>query len=217
MTKEEKVAYYLDLASMPEHLPYDTSHWRTELGISDDDIFVRFHISAEKKTETKEKLYSELNQFEFLPYHRMLSPYYVGVDMYKIDGYKNYLPSDMPIEDICRHIGEDFEKYILPELCAVKSYDDFSELRAQKMEQHNGKEMRLLRYYFATQLTALDLIMSDNDSRHIDRLVDIRKDLELSAEDVASHIEWLDICRENSDFTKVDAKELAMSCASEDL
>lgn len=148
-----------------------------------------------------------------LPYHRMLSPYYAGGDMYKIDGYKNYLPSDMAVEDICRHIGEDFEKYILPELCAVKSYEDFLELYAQKLEQQNEKEMRLLRYYHAAQSTALALLMNGNDSRRTEMLAKLRKDLELSAEDIASHIEWLDICRENSDFTKVDAKELAMSCA----
>lgn len=38
MTKEEKVAYYLDQASMPENLCYDTSDLMEELGITEDDI-----------------------------------------------------------------------------------------------------------------------------------------------------------------------------------
>lgn len=50
MTKEEKTAYYLDLASMPENLPYDTSDRMRELGISDDDVL-----------DYRQKLESELS------------------------------------------------------------------------------------------------------------------------------------------------------------
>ena len=82
----------------------------------------RFHISAAKKEEIKGKLSDEwtyqgeeLNQFDFLPYCGMLSPYYSG-GMYQIDGYKNFLPSDTPVEEICRQIEEDFGSCILPEL-----------------------------------------------------------------------------------------------------
>ncbi len=39
MTKEERVAYYLDLASMPENISKDTGKWMQELGISDEDVF----------------------------------------------------------------------------------------------------------------------------------------------------------------------------------
>lgn len=72
----------------------------------------RFHISAVKKSEIIDNLSNQwqhnqlcdLNQFDFLPYGGMLSPYYSG-DMYKIDGYKGYLPWDSPVEDICRQFG----------------------------------------------------------------------------------------------------------------
>ena len=143
MTKGERVAHYFELASMPEHLPYDSSHFKLELDISDEDIenyrqeindiytgvSFRFHISAVKKDEIRDKLSNQwiynqtcdLRQFAFLPYCGMLSPYYSG-DMYTIDGYKNYLPSDAPVEEICRQIGVDFEKYILPEHCKVQCY-----------------------------------------------------------------------------------------------
>lgn len=197
MTKGERVAHYFELVSMPEHLPYDSSHFKLELDISDEDIenyrqemesrlsmrptekrdivvkqvikpllkkhgfstsgmdwrreiedgyviihmmnsqfngistgvSFRFHISAVKKDEIRDKLSNQwiynqtcdLRQFAFLPYCGMLSPYYSG-DMYTIDGYKNYLPSDTPVEEICGQIGVDFEKYILPELCKVQCY-----------------------------------------------------------------------------------------------
>ena len=206
MTKEERVIHYLDLASMPEYLPYNTSRLMQELDISHDDInnlrqkmeselslkptekrdilvkkvikpllkkygfstagrdwrrdigdtyiiihmmssqfngsvngvSFRFHISASPKDAIRDKLSDQwiynqncqLMQFDFLPYCGMLSPYYRG-DSYRIDGYKNYLPTDMPIADICKQIDEDFDKYILPELCAIGSYEEFLELRAK--------------------------------------------------------------------------------------
>lgn len=39
----------------------------------------------------------------------------------------------------------------------------------------------------------------------------LKQELNLDAEDIASHIEWLDIIRENSGWTKIDAKELALN------
>lgn len=148
----------------------------------------RFHISAVKKGEIRNKLSNqwiynqecELNQF-------------------------NFLPTDTPVEDICRQIGEDFEKYILPELCAVKSYKDFLELRTQKLDRYKEKDVRLLLFYHAVQGCTSEL-----SGRSYDRVVELRKELELNAEDIASHLEWLDICRENSNYTKLDAKEIAI-------
>lgn len=283
MTKDERVIRYLDLASMPDNIKFDTSHFMKELDISNDDIdsyrqkieselslkptekrdFVvkqvikpllkkygfttsgldwhraiddsyiiihmmnsqfnsiatgtsfRFHISVSKKGEIRDKLSKQwmynqscdLKQFDFLPYCGMLSPYYFG-DMYQIDGYKNYLPSDTPVEDICAQIEEDFGKYILPKLCELRSYEDFLDLRTQKLKRYHEKEIQLLQYYYAAQSCALEL-----SGNAYQRLVSIRKELQLSREDIASHLEWLDICRENSAFTKVDAKEIAIEAA----
>lgn len=177
----------------------------------------RFHISASKKDEIRNKLSEqwiynqeyELQQFDFLPYCGMLSPFYSPA-MYQIDGYKNFLPTDTPVEDICRQMGEDFEKYILPELCAIKSYEEFLELRAQKLERYKEKEVRLLQFYHAVQG------FSTCTGRNIGELVKFRKELELNAEDIASHLEWLDICRENSSYTKIDAKEIAIRASKEE-
>ncbi|MDE6128567.1 MAG: DUF4304 domain-containing protein [Lachnospiraceae bacterium] len=178
----------------------------------------RFYISASKKDEIREKLSDQwmynqgldLKQFDFLPYCGMLSPYYSG-DMYKIDGYKDYLPTDTPIEDICRQIGEDFETYILPPLCALTSYEDFQKLRADKLKRYKDKEIRLLRYYHAAQTNACEL---SGIGYHM--LVNLRKVLELDVRDIESHLEWLTICRENSRFTKLDATELAIRASKEE-
>lgn len=172
----------------------------------------RFHISASKKEEIAEKLSDqwmynqglELKQFDFLPYCGMLSPYYAG-DMYKIDGYKNYLPTDTPVEDICRRIGEDFETYILPALCAVTSYEDFEKLRADRLKRYEEKEIRLLRYYHAAQTA-----VSETSGIGYRSLVFLGKQLALEPEDIESHLEWLAVCRENSSFTKLDATEIAV-------
>lgn len=177
----------------------------------------RFHISAAKKEEIADKLSNQwaynqtcdLNQFAFLPYCGMLSPIYAGT-MYQIDGYKNYLPSDTPIENICRQIEEDFGTYILPKLCPVNSYEDFAALRAAKLKRYDEKEIRLLQYYYAAQSSAMEY--SGSGFLH---LVHLRKELELNPEDIASHLEWLDIVRNNFPFTKVDAKEIAVKAAQE--
>lgn len=172
----------------------------------------RFHISASKKEEIREKLSNQwmynqghdLKQFDFLPYCGMLSPYYAG-DMYKIDGYQNYLPTDTPVEDICRQIGEDFETYILPPLCAAAAYADFEKLRAGRLERYQEKEMRLLQYYHAAQAAVTEV-----SGIGYSRLVQRGKELELNTGDIESRLEWLAVCRENSPFTKIDATETAI-------
>lgn len=280
MTKNERVLRYLDLASMPDNLPYDKSGFMEELDITDGDVAAcrtemeralslkpvekrnavvkqvikpllkkygfstggfdwrremddsyliihmmnsqfnsistgasfRFHISAVKKDGISDQLSNqwayhqgcELKQFSFLPYCGMLSPYYSG-DMYCIDGYKNYLPTDTPLEDICRQIGEDFGVYILPELYALKTYEDFLTLRVQKLNRYEEKEIRLLQYYYAVQSSATELSGSGRKS-----LKGLREQLKLSAEDIAAHLEWFDVIQNNFPFTKVNAKGLAV-------
>ncbi len=285
MTKEERVARYLDLASRPENLPYSTKHFMQELELSEDDIFeyqqkleselsmrpvkkrdivvkqvikpllkkngfttsgldwrreledsymiihmmnsqfngvstgvsFRFHISVTKKDEIRDKVSnqwiynqtSDLRQFNFLPYCGMLSPYYSG-DMYRIDGYKNFRPADTPVEEICRQLEEDFGKYILPKLCEVQSCEDYLELKDRIQKRYEERDIRLLRYYYTAQYHALD-----RSGNGYNTLVELGKKMRLTAADVASHLEWLDVCRENSHFTKVDAREIAVRAAKE--
>ena len=177
-----------------------------------DGARFRFHISASKKEEIREKpsnqwMYNQghdLKQFDFLPYCGMLSPYYAG-DMYKIDGYQNYLPTDTPVEDICRQIREDFETYILPPLCAAEAYADFEKLRAGRLERYQEKEIRLLQYCHAAQAAA-----TETSGIGYISLMRLGKELKLDAGDIESHLEWLAVCREHSRFTKIDAAEIAI-------
>lgn len=285
MTVEEKVLRYLDFASMPENLPYNTSYFMQELGISEEDVrrcqkqkekeltlkpvekrnlavkqvlkpllkkygfstagsdwrrdigdayliihmmnsrfnsiptgvSFRFHISASRKDKMKDKLSDQwiynqacdLDHCDFLPFCGMLSPYYSG-GMYQIDGYKNYLPSDTPVEAICEQLKEDWGNYILPELDAVESYEDFLELREQKKNRSQEKEVRLLRFYYAAQQCALEAT-----GNGYNMLIGLKNLLHLTAEEILSHLEWLDVCRENSSFPKVDARELVRKVSEE--
>ncbi len=178
-----------------------------------------FHISASKKDEIREKLSNqwmynqftnELKSFNFLPYCGLLSPYY-SADWYQIDGYKNYLPTDTPIEDICSQIGEYFDKYILPELSAVQSYEDFLNLCTQMLKRYEEKEIRLIKFYQAAQAST-----TSYGESVFPNLVNCRKEFGLNIDDITSHLEWLDICREQHYFTKCDAKELAIKAAKEE-
>lgn len=183
--------------------------------IATEVCYFRFHISVSPKNKIKEKINNqwmynqgyELKQFDFLPYCGMLSPYYAG-DCYQIDGYKDYLPTDVPVEDICAQIGKDFGEYILPELSMVKSYEDFIDLRIKKLKQYEEKEIRLLKFYYAVSGPVRQNILNKNDACSF--IEKNRKELELSYDDIVSHLEWLDICRKNSFFTKIDVKELVV-------
>lgn len=56
MTKDERVIRYLDLASMPDHIKFDTSHFMKELDISNDDIdSYRQKIESELSLKPTEK------------------------------------------------------------------------------------------------------------------------------------------------------------------
>lgn len=177
----------------------------------------RFHISASKKEEIRGKLSNQwmynqgrdLLHVDFLPYCGMLSPYYSGGE-YKIDGYKNYLPVDTPLEGIFRQMEEDFGTYILPELDKVRCYDDFPKLWEEKRKRQNEKEICLLRYYYMAQWCA-----KEQTGRGFQELVEYRKKQGLKKADILLHIDWLDVCRKNSDFPALDAREFALKAAEE--
>ena len=177
----------------------------------------RFHISASKKEEIRGKLSNQwmynqgrdLLHVDFLPYCGMLSPYYSGGE-YKIDGYKNYLPVDTPLEGIFRQMEEDFGTYILPELDKVRCYDDFPKLWEEKRKRQNEKEICLLRYYYMAQWCA-----KEQTGRGFQELVEYRKKQGLKKADILLHIDWLDVCRKNSDFPALDAREFALKAAED--
>lgn len=177
----------------------------------------RFHISASKKEEIRGRLSNQwiynqgqdLLHVDFLPYMGMLSPYCSGGE-YKIDGYKNYLPVDTPLEEIFSQIEEDFGTYILPELDKVHCYDDFSKLWEEKRKRQDEKEIRILRYYHMAQWCARELT-----GRGLQELTEYRKKQGLNKEEILEHMDWLDVCAKNSDFPALDAREFALKAAED--
>lgn len=166
-----------------------------------------FDISATKTDEIVDKpenqwIYNQINdisQAAFLPYWGMLSPN-MGVHNYQIDGYRNYLPADVPVEEIKEQIGQDFTEYLLPELEKVTNVEQWEQIRARKWEEFDGKEIRILRFYSSMH----SLCCSESNLPHAVR---VKEDLKLTAEDIFSHLEWYEKIRENSSFPQTDAKE----------
>jgi len=130
----------------------------------------------------------ELNQFDFLPHWGMLSPYYGGT-MYKIDGYKNNLPSDTPIERISAQIREDFEDYVIPALIDIHNIDGWKLLFQEKKKSYKKKENCILRFFSSTIIKQAVVDWSHWTERY-----------SLTKDDVLEHLDWLTIMEQHSEF-----------------
>lgn len=165
-----------------------------------------FQISVTKKEELRGELTeqwisnqgSDLDQFSFLPYCGYFAPYRSG-NMYKLDGYRNYLPQDEPVDAILAQLREDFEEYILPRLSSLRTAEDWAALQAEAREREQEKEVRLLRYYHIACL--LSCAVSNRP-----RLIAFQKEQELSPEDIVSHFDWLETIAQHSSHPAGRAK-----------
>lgn len=173
-----------------------------------------FRFSASRKDEVRDTverqwIYNQLcslTQSNFLPYCGYLSPYISG-SSYKIDGYRNYLPKDEPLESIETQMREDFQDYILPQLEPVRTKADWDGLRARLLARYEEKEIRLLVYYHL----ARDLACSENN-RH--RLMELQKEQRLTAEDITGHFDWLKIIEKHSAFPSQDTRPYILETLS---
>jgi len=111
-----------------------------------------------------------------LPDCGFLHPYHDPLG-YKIDGYKDYKPQDMDVEDIKRRIGDDLRQYILPELAEVKCYEDWTRKRQEWNERANSKRVCLLRLLYHAH--HYQQIQSGNPN-----LLDIRQKDRISAQEI---------------------------------
>lgn len=169
-----------------------------------------FEISVSGKDEIADKIENQwiynqlcsLNSFVFLPYCGFLAPNRSGIT-YKIDGYRNFLPLDTPIEEILAQIQTDFQDCILPELDKVKKKADWEILYKEKCARYDEKEIRLLRYYSSAH------VMSCSEE-NIPGLIRMQKELALTTEDILSHFDWLSIIAQNSQHTYLNAKPFIM-------
>lgn len=165
-----------------------------------------FEISVSGKDEIRDKLsnqwihnqFCHLTQNNFLPYYGFLSPR-VEATGYKIDGYRNYLPLDDPLDEIAAQIRGDFERYILPPLERLCTKADWEDLYRERLAASDTADIRLLRYYSA----AHRLSCSEND---LPQLLWMQRNLALTPEEIVSHFDWLEIIRQNSPLPDLDTK-----------
>ncbi len=164
-----------------------------------------FQFSASKKEDIRDKLKNQwiYNQFEsieerdFLPHSGSLSPN--RNSWYKIDGYRRGQPKDVPVEEIMEQVKGDFETYIMPYIMQIEKVQDFEELKDELKKNFGSKEDMLIKYY------TLAHSWSCSDS-NLPYAVQMQKDLALTAEDIRSRYDLLDIIAQNSDFPDLDAK-----------
>lgn len=167
-----------------------------------------FQISVSGKDEIRDKIsnqwmynqMSDMSQSVFLPYCGYLSPNMSALG-YQIDGYRCYLPMDVPLEQICEQIRRDFTEFLLPELSKLQRKEDWEKLYEEKKNRWEELEVRLLRYYSI----AHDLSCSTSNLPH---LIRAQKNLVLTEEEILSHMEWLPMIAEYSSHPYLDAEPL---------
>lgn len=120
-----------------------------------------FHIMAFPKDTTREQLKEwngggneSVHEDVLLPDCGYLHPYHNSLG-YHIDGYKNYKPQDMDIEEIKERIGSDFRDVILPQLATIRTIDEWKSQK-EKWERYAWEEPRilLLRFFSSAQMLA---------------------------------------------------------------
>lgn len=169
-----------------------------------------FEISVSGKDEIKDKLSEQwmYNQFDclcqndFLPYQGYLTPRVEALG-YRIDGYRNYLPLDEPLEEIMERIRGHFENYIFPALDRIRTKADWDLLYKEKKVAKDTEDIRLLRYYSSAHM------LSCAES-NIPLLMGFQKNFGLTSEQILSHFDWLEIIIQKSDRTFDDTKSFIL-------
>jgi len=165
-----------------------------------------FQFSASYKDDIADKIENQwicnqmscIEEAVFLPYCGYLVPNRSAFG-YKIDGYKSFLPSDIPVEEIKAQIQEDFDLYILPEIENIKTVCEFEALAEKKRERCNEKEVKLLRFFSLMHTSCC------TDS-NIEIAIRTLEQFELSEEDIRAHYDWLGIIAKNSSLPHLDAR-----------
>ena len=151
-----------------------------------------FQFSAAGKDKIHDKVKNEwvyhqmncLTQADFLPDRGYLSPY-GGSFMYQIDGYQEYLPKDVPIDDIIEHFREDFVCFILPDLENIKCMKDWEEYVGIVRKRRKELPCRIMNYY----ASAITSCCSDHN---MNNLIDLQHRLELTEKHISDHLDdWL--------------------------
>lgn len=169
----------------------------------------QFRISVSGKDDIKGKLADQwmcnrsyLSQDDFLPYWGRLAPRMTELG-YKIDGYRNYLPLDEPLDEIIEQVRGDFADHILPELEPLRTKAGWEILYQEKCTARETVENRLLRYYSSAHMLAAS-------ESNIPALILTQTSLALTPEEITSHFDWLEIIQHHSSLPCLDAKEFIL-------
>lgn len=161
-----------------------------------------FHINVRPKEDTTKEWIkqwnaaasSDIHECLLLPDCGYLHPYHSALG-YQIDGYRNYQPQDMDVEDIKTRIGGDFRDYILPQLDEIRTLPVWETKKKEWMERIETPRVRLLRYLSSAQMLAdiPDSIPALQNSQHLIGVSseEIRKNRELYLE-IKALSEWPD-------------------------
>lgn len=95
----------------------------------------------------------QMKEYALLPDLGYLHPYRQAFS-YQIDGYKNYQPQDMDLEEIKSRIQDDMERYIIPELAQVENFSDWDHKQKEWSQRGSSEKVRLLRYFTMTHTLA---------------------------------------------------------------
>ena len=171
--------------------------------------------------ESKEKLKPQhgigelsIDSRYFLPYYGMKSPLY-NVLGYRIDGYRDYLPIDIPIDEVKEYFRTDLEKYILPELLKIESREDYEKMYAKYGSEKRWSDLDIRIAWFIQRVRST-FTSYRADGKDYEDLVNYKKELKLTGKEILDNLDLADAMRCNQDFTKFDAKPLLIKLANEE-
>ena len=146
----------------------------------------RFNIEAFPQDVSKELLKSgafgdDIHEAVLLPDCGHLHPYRTSGG-YQIDGYRNYKPMNMDVEDIEARIGDDMGRYILPQLAEIKNLVDWETKKQEWKKRYDSKRVLLLSYFSLAQMLA------ETPDNHAP-LLDARRRFGLSAAEIKENHE----------------------------
>lgn len=164
-----------------------------------------FQFSASYAADIREKVENQwiynqrscIGEGAFLPYLGYLSPNRDSLG-YRIDGYRNGQLTNVPLEEICTQIREDFEVRILPSLMQIDNVEAFEKLKEALNKGNATVENVLTAYYAMMQM----LCCAESN---LPQAIQYHKESGLSAEEVRSHYDWLAIIANNSMWPDNDA------------
>lgn len=97
-----------------------------------------------------------IDEAPLLPDYGFLHPYRSGLG-YTIDGYKNYQPQDMDVEDIKNCVRDDLHLFIFPQLAEINCYEEWKRKKQEWYGRYYSKRVSLLHFYSAVQYSAVDV------------------------------------------------------------